>query len=111
MALSNTFKSLYGVAASGFFVPSVLLIRMAIGVAASGLFVSSVLLIRMAIEVNKVLPPRKQIPLIELRYHISEVKRLYEESFPTSALPTIWWMLIAISVSILGVVILFELAQ
>jgi hypothetical protein len=42
------------------------------------------LFLRMAIEVNKVLPPGKRIPLIELRNHISRIRRLYEDSFPES---------------------------
>jgi hypothetical protein len=69
------------------------------------------LFLRMAIELNKVLPPRKRILLIELREHISEVNRLYMESFPSSTLPTMWRVLTTISALVLASAVMIEIAK
>ena len=51
----------------------------------------------MAAELNRILPPRKRIPLIEFRYHISKIKRLHEDSFPASTLRVASLVLITVS--------------
>jgi hypothetical protein len=47
----------------------------------------------MVIELNRVLPPEKRIPVLAFRNHISEIRRLHEDSFPDSALSTAWMIL------------------
>jgi len=65
----------------------------------------------MAIEVNRVLPPRDRIPMIEIRYHFHDVKRLHEEQFLESSLRLAFSMLIGLSVALLAAAILAEIRR
>lgn len=53
----------------------------------------SVLRLRMGAAVNKVLPPDKRVPLIEIRGRMAEIRRLHEDLFPSSRLPALSRML------------------
>jgi hypothetical protein len=69
------------------------------------------LFLRMAIDLNKVLAPSKRIPLYDLRNRVSEIRRLHEDSFPESALSTVWLMLMVVAGVLLGTAIVLELAR
>jgi hypothetical protein len=69
------------------------------------------LFFRMAIELNRVLPPSKRIPLIEFRNHISEIRRLYEDSFPEGVLSMAWMTLLAAGGIALGSAVIVELIR
>jgi hypothetical protein len=70
------------------------------------------LFFRMAIESNRVLPPNKRIPLIELRYHgVSEIRRRHEDSFPESGLSKTFLVLIVLATLSIGSGIIAELAR
>jgi hypothetical protein len=64
------------------------------------------LFFRMAIEVNRVLPKEKRIPLFEFRYHISEIKHLHEQRFPSSKLRVGWMTLAGVSALIVSVAVI-----
>jgi hypothetical protein len=55
--------------------------------------IALMVLFRMTIKLNSVLPPRKRIQVFEFRNHISEIRRVYEGSFPEGALSNAWLML------------------
>jgi hypothetical protein len=65
----------------------------------------------MAIEVNKRLPQEKRLPLIEFRYIGSELRRLHEESFPTSTLRTTTSVLAAVSTILVAAGVVVEIAK
>jgi hypothetical protein len=65
----------------------------------------------MAIEVNRVLPPRDRIPMVEIRYHFHDVKRLHEEQFPQSSVRLAFFMLMGLSVALLAAAILVEIGR
>jgi len=69
------------------------------------------LFLRMAIELNKVLPPSKRIPLIEFRNHISEIRRLYEDSFPEGVLSMAWMTLLAAGAIAFGSAVIVALIR
>jgi hypothetical protein len=73
----------------------------AIGVA--GQLIASLLFVRMAVQVNRVLAPEKRIPLIESRLRFFELKRLHEDLFPASTIRTVWFVLLAVSTSLLAI--------
>lgn len=79
--------------------------------AALGFLVATAMFIRMAAEVNKKLPPEKRIPLIDYRYHITEIKHLYEGLFPDSALATVWFLLEVASASVIAIGVILEIAK
>ena len=64
-----------------------------IAIGAALLLASSVLLLRMAAAVNRVSPPEKKVPLIEIRGRVAEIRRLYEDLYPTSRLAGLFRML------------------
>ena len=80
-------------------------------VAILGFLIGWSLFLRMAIELNEALPQQERIPLIELRDHISEINRLYMESFPSSALPAMWRVLMTISALVLAGTVMIEIAK
>ena len=58
----------------------------------------------MVIKLNKVAPADRRIPFDELRYpYISAIKRLHEEWFPTSAIRTVWLVLMVVSTSLIAI--------
>jgi hypothetical protein len=69
------------------------------------------LFVRMAVELNKVVPSEKRIPLLEYRYHISEIRRLHEEFFPRSMLRTTSSLLTRGAVLIMVVGTVLEIAK
>jgi hypothetical protein len=50
-----------------------------------------------------VLEPEKQIPLLESRLRFFELKRLHEDLFPTSTVRNVWFILLAVSTSLLAI--------
>ncbi len=66
---------------------------------------------RVAIELNRVLPPRDRIPMIEIRYHFHDVKRLHEEWFPKSTLRLASFALLGVSTALIAAAILVEVAR
>lgn len=69
------------------------------------------LFIRMAIELNRVLPPRDKIPMLEIRYHFFDVKRLHEERFPKSSVRLASFTLIGLSTGLLAGAIFAEISR
>ena len=69
------------------------------------------LFFRMVSELNKVLPPDKKIPVFEFRNHISEIRRLHEDSFPDSALSTAWMILMVTAGLAWTAVVIVELIR
>jgi len=65
----------------------------------------------MAIELNRVLPPNKRIPLFDYRMHISEIRRLYEDSFPDSALSTVWFLLMVVAGAFCATAVVVEVVR
>jgi len=86
-------------------------LKWCLGIAAVGFLASLALFFRMALAVNKKLPTERRIPLIEFRYHISEIKRLYEDMSPRSSLPTLWLLLQVASASAVAMAIVLEIAR
>jgi len=69
----------------------------------SCLFISSSLFLCMAVELNKALPSDKRFPLLEIKMHFHEIKRLHENLFPVSTLRTAWFVLLVVSVSAMAI--------
>jgi hypothetical protein len=65
----------------------------------------------MAIELNRVLPPRDRIPMIEIRYRFYDVKRLHAERFPKSSVRLAFFTLIGLSVVLLAAAVDVEFAR
>jgi hypothetical protein len=84
---------------------SLLLIGAAVFLTGWGLF------FHMVIELNKVLPPNKRIPLSEYRMRIDEIRRLYEDSFPDSALATVWFLLMMVGGAFCAAAVVLELVR
>src|SRR5260370_18668800 len=66
---------------------------------------------RMAIELNRVLPPRDRIPMIEIGHHFHDVKRLHEKWFPKSRLRLASFALIGTSTALVAAGILVEITR
>jgi hypothetical protein len=54
----------------------------------------------MTTELNRVLAPRKRIPLLEFRMHVWEIRDLHEGAFPHSRLRSICYLLLAMSAAL-----------
>jgi hypothetical protein len=80
-------------------------------IAAFGFLAATVLFFRMLSGVNKMLPPEKRIPLLEYRYRTTEIKRLYEDVYPESTVPTVWLLLGILSASLIAVGVVLEIAK
>ena len=83
--------------------------RYLFGVGAFGQLIAVILFLRMASELNRVLPRDRRMPLIEIRIHIFEIKRLHEEAFPESRLRTTWFLLTVTSILVMVLAVLLEL--
>ncbi len=81
------------------------LVGVAVSLTGWGLF------FRMAIELNKVLPANKRIPLIECRMHLSEIRRLYEDLFPDSALSSVWFLLMVLGGAFFATAVIVEVVR
>jgi hypothetical protein len=73
------------------------------------LFISSSLFLRMAVELNKALPPEKKFSLFEIRMHFHEIKSSHESFFPISALRTVWFVLLVVSVSAMAIAVMLAI--
>ena len=79
------------------------------GAGASGQVIAVFLFLRMAMELNRVLPPERRMPLIEIRMHFFEIKRLHEEAFPASRLRAAWFGFTVTSILVMVLAVLLEL--
>jgi len=79
------------------------------GAGAFGQVVAGILFLRMARELNRVLPAERRMPLIEVRMHYFEIKRLHEEAFPASRLRAAWFLLTVTSILVMVAAVLLKL--
>ena len=86
-------------------------LKWSMAIAAVGFLASLGLFFRMAAAVNKKLPTERRIPLIEFRYHMTEIKRLYEDMFPESSMATVWFLLQLASALVAAIGIVLEIAR